>query len=94
MKYNSTKYNSTKYNSTKYNSTKYNSTKYNSTSFNDKYCVFIWFATQGVANRFDDRSTEAEKNLERLRQMPFHMHINVDMLDGVHLLTAMMLEVL
>jgi translation initiation factor 3 subunit C len=42
--------------------------------------------------RFDERTSEQDKAAERLRQMPFHMHINVDMLDGVHLVCAMLLE--
>ena len=47
---------------------------------------------QGVA-KFDDKTTESEKLLEKARQVPFHMHINVDMIDGVHQLLAMLLEV-
>jgi translation initiation factor 3 subunit C len=43
--------------------------------------------------RHDDRVTEQDKANERMRQMPFHMHINVDLLDGVYLVCAMLLEV-
>lgn len=48
---------------------------------------------QGVAPaRFNERSAEQEK-LERRRQTPQHLHINLELLESVFLVCAMLLEI-
>jgi translation initiation factor 3 subunit C len=47
---------------------------------------------QGInISRFHERSLEQEK-LERRRQMPFHLHINIEMLESIYMISSMIVE--
>lgn len=47
---------------------------------------------QGNSARTMDRTPEMER-LDRIRQVPFHIHINLDQVECAHLVSAMLLEV-
>lgn len=46
---------------------------------------------QAVITRGQDKTPEQEK-LERRRLLPYHMHINLDLLDTCHLVASMLME--
>ena len=45
-----------------------------------------------IPQRQYERSSEQEK-IEKSRQIPFHMHINLELLECVYLVSAMLIEI-
>lgn len=48
---------------------------------------------QGIVNMRNQERTAEELAIQKRRQTPFHMHINIDMLECVYFLCSMLLEI-
>ena len=53
---------------------------------------FLPILMQGLLMRQQERDAQQEK-IEKSRQLPFHMHINLELLECVYLVSAMLLEI-
>lgn len=48
---------------------------------------------QGITNRYQVEKTKEQEKQESRRQIPYHMHINTDLLDTIYLVSAMLIEI-
>jgi translation initiation factor 3 subunit C len=48
---------------------------------------------QGMSSRFNQEKTPDQEKLERRRQVPYPMHVNLDVLEAASLISAMLLEI-
>jgi translation initiation factor 3 subunit C len=48
---------------------------------------------QGISTRYNQEKTEEQQKREKSRQVPYPMHINLDLIECVYLISAMLLEV-
>ena len=49
---------------------------------------------QGVSqNKYSSERTADQEKLDRSRQLPYHMHLDLDLIEGVFLVSAMLLEI-
>lgn len=55
--------------------------------------IFVIFIFQGILIQRQQERDHQQEKIDKSRHMPFHMHINLELLECVYLVSAMLLEI-